>query len=117
MSNREKRMDKVTLVIKLPDNEGAPERACHTLLTGWHPNPALVYPSIGSVVAKELGGVGPMPPYIAIPGSGFAFGYGQAGYLEASLNPFSVGGDPNNPNFSVRDIALPNGLTMERLEG
>ncbi len=110
-------MDKTTLVRTLSHGEGAHERACHTLLTGWHPNPSLVYPSFGSVVSKELGPVGPMPPYIAIPGSGFAFGYAQAGYLEAAFNPFSVGGDPNNANFSVRDVALPGGLTKERLDG
>ncbi len=109
-------MDKVTLLRTMSHTEGAHERACHTLLTGWNPNPSLVYPCMGSVVSKELGGVGAMPPYIAIPGSGFAFGYAQAGYLEAAFNPFSVGGDPNNDKFSVRDVALPGGLTMERLD-
>jgi hypothetical protein len=117
MPHMAKTMDKVTLVRTMSHNEGAHERACHTLLTGWHPNPSLVYPCIGSVVSKELGGNGPMPPYIAIPGSGFAFGYGQAGYLESAFNPFSVGGDPNNQNFSVRDVSLPGGLTLERLDG
>ncbi len=110
-------MDRVTLVRTLSHNEGAHERACHTLLTGWHPNPSLIYPSIGSVVAKEMGSTGTLPPYVSIPGNSFAFGYGQSGYLEAAFNPFSVGGDPNRPNFSVRDVSLPNGLTMERLGG
>ena len=117
MPQMAKVMDKVTLVRTLSHNEGAHERACHELLTGWAPNPSLVYPAMGSVVAREMGGVGPMPPYIAIPGSGFAFGYAQSGYLEAAFNPFSVGGDPNDKNFSVRDVALPDGLTMERLDG
>jgi hypothetical protein len=117
MPNMAKVMDKVTLVRTLSHNEGAHERACHTLLTGWHPNPSLIYPSMGSVVAKELGSSGTLPPYVSIPGNNFAFGYGQSGYLEAAFNPFSVGGDPNNPNFSVRDVSLPNGLTMERLDG
>lgn len=117
MPQMAKVMDRVTLVRTLSHSEGAHERACHTLLTGWHPNPSLVYPAIGSVVAKELGSVGAMPPYIAIPGSGFAFGYGQSGYLEAAFNPFSVGGDPNSKEFSVRDVALPGGVTAERLDG
>jgi hypothetical protein len=110
-------MDKVTLVRTMSHDEGAHERACHTLLTGWHPNPSMIYPAIGSVVSKELGGNGPMPPYITIPGNDFAFGYGQSGYLEAAFNPFAVGGDPNREHFSVRDVSLPGGLTMERLEG
>ncbi|HLJ56730.1 MAG TPA: DUF1501 domain-containing protein [Chthonomonadaceae bacterium] len=116
MPNMAKVMDKVTLVRTVSHNEGAHERACHTLLTGWHPNPSLIYPAVGSVVAKELGSNGTLPPYVAIPGSNFAFGYGQSGYLEAAYNPFSVGGDPNNRNFTVRDVSLPNGLTVERLD-
>ena len=110
-----RQMDKVTLLRALSHNEGAHERAAHTLLTGWHPTPALVYPSMGSVVSKELGASGPLPPYIAVPGGAFGQGYGQSGYLEAAYNPFSVGSDPNSPNFSVRDVSLPPGVTMERL--
>jgi uncharacterized protein (DUF1501 family) len=120
MPNMAKLMDRTTLVRTLAHTEGAHERACHLLLTGWTPNPALIYPSLGSVVSRELagtGGGGALPPYIAIPGSGFAFGYGQSGYLEAAFNPFSVGGDPNEQGFSVRDVALPDGVLMERLEG
>lgn len=109
-------MDKLALIRSFSHDEGAHERAAHLTLTGWKPLPSLVYPSMGSVVAKELDPGGPLPPYIAIPGSGFGFGYGQAGYLAAAFNPFSVGGDPNNPHFSVRDVALPNGLTLERLD-
>lgn len=112
-----KQMDKGTLVRTVAHGEGAHERACHLLLTGWTPNPSLVYPSMGAVVAKELGGVGAMPPYIAIPNNNFAFGYAQAGYLEAAFNAFGVGGDPNDPKFSVRDVTLPDGIVMERLEG
>lgn len=117
MPEMAKVMDKVTLVRTLSHNEGAHERACHELLTGWPANPSVVYPSIGSVVAKERGGIGAMPPYITIPGNNFAFGYGQSGYLEAAFNPFSVGGDPNDKNFSVRDVSLPGGVTAERLDG
>lgn len=117
MPQMAKIMDRVTLLRTMSHNEGAHERACHMLLTGWTPNPSLVNPAMGSVVSKEMGGNGAMPPYIAIPGNGFAFGYANAGYLEAAFNPFSVGGDPNDANFSVRDVSLPGGLTMERLDG
>jgi hypothetical protein len=116
MPNMAKQMDKIAVVRTLSHNEGAHERACHTLLTGWKPIPSQVYPSMGSVISKELGQTGAMPPYVAIPGSGFAFGYGGAGYLQASFNPFSVGGNPSDKNFKVRDVALPGGVTMERLD-
>jgi hypothetical protein len=112
-----KQMDKVALLRTVAHNEGAHERAQHLLLTGWHPLPSLVYPSMGSVVSKELGPVGALPPYVAIPSSSFASGYGGAGYLEAAFNPFSVGGDPNNAKFTVRDVALPDGVTVDRFDG
>jgi len=115
MPNMAKRMNLVTLVRTMQHNEGAHERADHKVLTGWTPNPALVYPAMGSVVAKELGPVGALPAYIAVPNAGFASGYGQAGYLEASSNPFAVGSDPNNPNFTVRDVTLPGGMTLDRM--
>lgn len=117
MPKMAQQMDKVTLVRTLAHTEGAHERASHLLLTGWNANPSLVYPALGSVVSHELGGVGPMPPYVAIPGSSFGFGYGQSGYLEAAFGPFAVGGDPNENGFSVRDVALPGGMSLERLEG
>src|SRR3712207_423679 len=69
---------------------------------------------MGSVVSKELGPVGTLPPYVAVPSSGFAFGCGGSGYLEAAFNPFSVGGDPNNAKFTVRDVTMPEGVTVER---
>jgi len=109
-------MDKVTLLRSLSHDEGAHERAAHTVLTGWHPVPSLTYPSMGSVTSKELGPVGALPPYIAIPGQDFGSGYGQSGYLEAAFNPFPVNGDPNNPNFSVQDVTLPGGVSLARLD-
>jgi len=111
-----KAMDKVTLIRTMQHNEGAHERANHKVLTGWTPNPSLVYPSMGSVVGKELGPVGALPAYVAVPQSNFGSGYGQAGYLEAAYNPFAVGSDPNNANFTVRDVNLASGLTMDRME-
>src|SRR5207302_1599531 len=115
MPEMAKRMDRVTLIRTMQHNEGAHERADHKVLTGWTPNPALVYPSMGSVVAKQLGPKGALPAYVAVPGGGFAAGYGQAGYLEASYNPVSVGSDPNRPNFTVRDLTLPQGMTLDRV--
>jgi hypothetical protein len=116
MPKMAKHMNMVTLVRTMQHNEGAHERANHKVLTGWTPNPALVYPAMGSVVTKELGPKGALPAYVAVPNAGFASGYGQAGYLEASNNPFAVGSDPNNPNFTVRDVALPNGMTLDRMD-
>ena len=48
--------DKLCIVRSMSHGEAAHERGTHNMLTGWRPSPALVYPSLGSVVAHELGG-------------------------------------------------------------
>jgi uncharacterized protein (DUF1501 family) len=38
----------------------------------------------------------------------------QSGYLSSAFGPFALGTDPATKGFRVRDLALPNGVTMER---
>ncbi|NDC63653.1 MAG: DUF1501 domain-containing protein, partial [Planctomycetia bacterium] len=40
--------------------------------------------------------------------------FGTAGYLSDTFGPFSVGGDPAQPGFRVRNLALPQGIDAER---
>jgi len=35
--------------------------------------------------------------------------------MGAVYNPFSIQGDPNSQNFSVQDVAPPNGVDMDRV--
>jgi hypothetical protein len=42
---------------------------------------------------------------------------GGPNFLGAKYAPFVVSDSPNNPEFRVRDVALPRGLTGERFEG
>ena len=59
--------DQILLIRSLTHTEADHERAQHSVLTGYQPSPAIEYPSLGSVVACELGGRNDLPPYIAIP--------------------------------------------------
>src|SRR5438093_879779 len=43
-------------------------------------------------------------------------GGGTAGYLGLEHNPFEIFSDANSVNFSVRDITLPQGLTLSRFQ-
>jgi hypothetical protein len=47
---------------------------------------------------------------------GLPFNHGYGGYMGAIYNPFLINGDPNDQNFSVRDVAPPNGVDVVRLE-
>src|SRR5436309_2693330 len=107
-------MDKIALIRGVTTNEAAHERGTHYMLTGFTPLPGFEVPGYGAVAAKFRGSRSALPPYIAIP-SPLGYG-GGAGFLGAALNPFSPSGDPASPNFSVRDLDLPGGLSAEQAE-
>lgn len=109
-----KHMDKVALIRSMTSPEADHDRAAHHLLTGYRPSPALVYPSYGSVVSKVRGSTGTtLPPYTAVPDAPL---FSSSGYLTPAFDPFSVGGDPNQAGFRVRDLTPPDRLTLERLQ-
>ncbi len=106
--------DRLAVIRSMTHGEAAHERGTHNMLTGYKPSPAIVYPSMGSVVAHELGPRQNLPAYVCIPSAGDTFM--GAGYLSAQYGPFSVGGDPAHRNFEVRDLNLPDGVDPERME-
>jgi hypothetical protein len=78
------------------------------------------FPSIGSFVAREVGArQRTMPAYMAVPYAssiGLNPGYFGGHMLGAQYNPFATGGDPNAPNFTVQNVNLAQGLTLDKLE-
>jgi hypothetical protein len=92
--------------------EAAHERGTHNMFTGYKPSPALVYPSMGSVVSHEYGPRNNLPPYVCIPGQPTT--YAGPGYLSSAFAPFSIGSDPANPGFTVQDLSLPAGVDGKR---
>lgn len=104
--------DKLTVIRSLTHGEAAHERGQHNMLTGYRPNPALVYPSMGSVVGHEFGPRKNLPPYICVPNAPSE--YAGPGYLSTAYAPFSVGGAPENPNFRVQDLSAPGFVDDDR---
>jgi len=92
----------------------------HYLTTGY-PTPTPVacgakvsfHPSFGSVIAKERGSIGGLPPYIqfALPGP---LRSGGPNFLGAKYAPFYISNNPNNPGFKVSDVTLPPGISSGR---
>jgi hypothetical protein len=105
-------MDKITVCRSMTHGEAAHERGTHNMFTGYRPSPALSYPSMGSVVSHEFEPRNNIPPYICIPGQPNEFS--GTGYLSSSFAPFSLGSDPADNGFTVRDLQLPGGVTDER---
>lgn len=71
------------------------------------------HPSMGSVVAKELGKDNGLPPYFSMPQMSRS---GGPNFLGAKYAPFVVADNPNSSSFKVRDVALPKNLSELRFD-
>jgi len=80
--------------------------------TGNRPSPAVIYPSLGSVITKEMPGYDDLPPYIAVPGTEWNAGYLGDGHAPFKTNAVPTPGKP----FAVRGISLAAGLTVEKVQ-
>ena len=112
MKNMANIADKISVVRSLTHGEAAHERGTHNMFNGHKPSPAIQYPSYGSVISHELGGRENLPPYVCIPNQPNQ--YAGSGYLSSRYSPFSLGSDPANSNFKVRDLELPGGIDPDR---
>lgn len=104
--------DRLTVARAMTHGEAAHERGTHNMFTGYKPSPALVFPSMGSVVSHEYGPRKNLPPYVCIPNQPNE--YAGSGYLSSSFAPFSLGADPASKGFKVRDLNMPNGVDDAR---
>jgi hypothetical protein len=106
--------DKLAICRSLTHGEAAHERGTHNMFTGYRPSPALQYPSFGAVVSHELGSRENLPAYVCIPAQPNEFA--GSGYLSPAYSGFSLGADPADPKFRVRDLNLPAGIDVARFE-
>ena len=119
-------MDKLAIVRTVRHGSGDHTKGNHWMLTGFEgpafnapDNTVQRRPSMGSVVARLRSNRTPgLPPYIAVPhlrgGTDNLFHY--ATYLGGGANPFIVESDPNDEKYKVRNLSLPGGVSMGRLE-
>ena len=112
LPNTAKVADKLAICRSMTHGEAAHERGTHNMFTGYRPSPALQYPSMGSVVSHEFGPRNNLPPYVCIPGQPNEFA--GTGYLSSSYAGFSLGSDPADGNFKVKDLSLPGGVDDSR---
>jgi hypothetical protein len=104
--------DKLTIIRSMTHGEADHDRGTHNMFTGYRPSPAILYPSMGSVVSHELGSRNDLPPYVCIPNQPNNFA--GTGYLGSAYGPFSLGADPGGDGFQVRDLNLPSGIDTNR---
>ncbi len=68
---------------------------------------------VNHVRAAEGQRMNPLPPYVSVNGPST---YNGPAYLGDAYAPFTVGGDPNAPNFSVPNIGLSNMNEVRQLQ-
>ena len=108
-----KAADQFTVIRSLYSKEAIHEKAKQFIYSGVRPNNAFKHPVYGSVVAKELGPKNGLPPFVVIPRRDIA---AEAGFLGSAYDPF-ITGDPTKKNFSVQDLTVPSGLSLEESAG
>lgn len=106
--------DRLTVIRSMSHGEAAHERGTHNMFTGYRPSPAIQHPSMGSIISHEMGPKTELPPYVCIPGIPNEFA--GTGFLSDRFGPFSLGADPADKDFSVRDLAAPADVDHARFE-
>jgi hypothetical protein len=114
-------VDKFTILRSHSHKDNAHQTGRHWVLTGYPPSFQdgqakgvpfnELYPSIGSIVSRELGAHGAIPPYVEMPN---ALGPGGPGFYGAKYAPFTIDNDPVQADFKVRDLDLPAGISGDR---
>ena len=118
MPQTAQRMKDFALIRSMTSPLGEHNLGTHYLLTGYRPTPVLEYPSFHAVANQRLRPAKSiLPNNVAIPdyrvgGAKFS----GAGFLPSEFGPFSLGADPAQADFRVRDLSLTANLTLERIE-
>jgi Protein of unknown function (DUF1501) len=110
--------DQLAVVRSIRHDQGNHGAGNHYMMTGAPPRIPVgcgafvsFHPSLGSVTAHERGAPAGLPAYFSMPEMSRS---GGPNFLGAKYAPFVVSDNPNTPDFRVRDVALPRGLTGER---
>ncbi len=114
MAETAKVADRLSIIRSMTHTEAAHERGTHNMITGYRPSPAIVYPSMGSLVSHEMGPRTALPPYVCVPN--LTSPYSGSGYLSSAYGPFTLGSDPGRRSFKVRDLSLPEGVDAQRFQ-
>lgn len=112
--------ERLAIVRSIRHDQGNHGAGNHYMMTGAPPRIPVgcgafvsFHPSLGAVTSHERGAPPGLPAYFSIPQMSRS---GGPNFLGARHAPFVVDDNPNNPDFRVRDVALPRGLSGERFD-
>jgi hypothetical protein len=111
----------MAIIRSLTSKEGDHGQAMALMLTGYRPQAGgLDYPSIGSLVSKELGRDDDvLPGYVSVSPLGFN-NAGGAGFLGPQFAPLTVTGTSDDPearaNLSIENLAPPKSVSADSMK-
>ena len=108
-----KRMDKLAVVRSMHTKGNDHPQGTHYAITGHEPNPAMHFPSLGAIIAKEAGTRNGIPANVLVPQWERARQYEEyfrAGFLGPDYDPMALP-DPSQKDFRVADLTLPKGVS------
>lgn len=96
------------LIKTLHSNEGNHSRGTYLMHTGFAPNPTVKHPSLGSIVAQQMGDPEfELPNFVRLMGGPF-----PAGYLGVEHNPFVI----SRPGQKIENLDYAKGVDKERMD-
>ena len=113
-----RRMDRLSLVRSMHTRGSDHPQGTHYAITGHEVNPAMQFPSIGAIIAKETGIRNAMPPHVLAPQWEKARQYEdyfRAGFLGPEYDPMCIP-DPGKPDFQIADLSLPKAVSAAAVE-
>jgi uncharacterized protein (DUF1501 family) len=113
-----KRMDKFALVRSMHTRGTDHPQATHYAITGHEVNPAMQFPSLGSIITKEMGPRNAVPAHVLVPKWDRTRQYEEyfrAAFLGGEFDPMCIP-DPSKPGFEVTDLSLPKKVSQAAVE-
>jgi len=110
-------MDKLAIIRSMHSEEIDHPEATHYAITGHRQNPAMAFPSLGSIITKEMKSLNGIPPYVMAPEITHPpyREYFSSAFLGAEYDPLSVP-KPKEGDFELPDLALPKSISVDRIE-
>jgi uncharacterized protein (DUF1501 family) len=113
-----KRMDKFALVRSMHTRGTDHPQATHYAITGHEINPAMQFPSVGSIITKEMGPRNAVPAHVLVPKWDRTRQYEEyfrASFLGGEYDPMCIP-DPSRPGFEVTDLSLPKTVSQAAID-
>jgi hypothetical protein len=110
-----KRMDRLAVIRSMHTKGTDHPQGTHYAITGHEVNPAMHFPSLGSIIAKEAGSRNGLAANVLVPQwerSRQYEEYFRGGFLGSEYDPMTIP-DPARKDFEVADLTLPKSVSEQ----